>query len=221
MVPEPSAPVAELPPRPDPRTGEPRPPRAPAFRSSRSERTVQQFPNGSFSSAAEEPPQPPDGEGPALGWEGSNPREQLKVGAIGLAVLVVGVSALRGFDLSWMTSPLHFLVILVVSALVGLRARKKPLAVGAEWLRVGRHWVRLYELSEIHTTRWKSELHLLLTDRNGRRVGVHAERLRERPPMYDLVYNGMLHSVVTGGAETQADGVLDLPSPAAAEHARG
>lgn len=205
----------ELPPRPDPRTGEPRPPRAPAFRSSRPERTAQQFPNGSFSSAGESPPAPPAGEGPVLAWESSNPREQLKIGAIGLAVLVLGVSALRGFDLSWMASPLHGLVILAVSALVALRARKKPVAVGVEWLRVGRHWVRLYELAEIHTTRWKSELHLLLTDRHGRRAGVHAERLRERPPMYDLVYNGMLHSVVVGGAETQADGVLDIPRPAA------
>lgn len=210
----------ELPPRPDPQTGEPRPPRAPAFSSSRPERTTQQFPNGSFSSASEEPPESPDGEGPALAWESSNPREQLKIGAIGLAVLVLGVSALRGFDLSWMTSPLHCLVILAVSALVALRARKKPVAVGAEWLRVGRHWVRIHELAEIHTTRWKSELYLLLTDRNGRRAGVNAEQLRDRPPMYDLVYNGMLHSVVAGGAETQADGVLDLPVPAE-EHQRG
>lgn len=204
----------ELPPRPAAETGEPRPPQAPAFRSSRPERTRQQFPNGSFSSAHDEPPAPPEGQGPALAWESSNPREQVKIGAIGIAVLALGVCVLRGFDLGWMTSPLHWLAIIVVATVVGLRARKKPVAVGAEWLRVGRHWVQLYELADIHTTRWKSELYLLLTDRFGRRLSVNAEELRERPPMYDLVYNGMLHSVVTGRAETQAGGVLELPRPA-------
>ena len=221
MVPHPRMRADELPPRPDPETGEPQPPRAPAFRNTRPERTRQRFPNGSFSSAAEEPPAPPEGEGPALVWEGSNPREQLKIGAIGFAVLVLGICALRGFDLGWMTSPPHWLVVLAVASAVGLQARRKPVAAGAEWLRAGRHWVRLHELADIHTTRWKRELHLLLTDRSGHRLSVNAEELRERPPMYDLVYNGMLHSVVTGSAETQANGVLSLPGPADEEHYRG
>lgn len=214
MIPNPYMRRDELPPRPDPETGEPRPPQAPAFRSSRPARTKQPFPNGSYSSADEERPTRPEDGGPALVWKSPDQFRQVKVGALGFVVLALGVFALQGFDRTWMSFALPWLVILVGSVLVGLRARDKPIAVGAEWLRAGRERVQLYELTEIGTTRWKSELFLLLTDRDGRRLGVNAEELRAHPPMYDLVYNGMLHSAVAGGAETDAYGVLGMPRPA-------
>lgn len=151
-------------------------------------------------------------------WRNPDWFQQVRVGAIGFAVMTLGVCGLQGLDPTWMTFVLPWLVILVGSVLVGLRARKAPIAVGAEWLRVGRHWIRLYELTKIDTTRRKSELFLLLTDRDGRHFGANADELREHPPMYDLVYNGMLHSVVAGGAETDEYGVLDIPRPAETEH---
>lgn len=216
MIPNPYMRVDELPPRPDPETGEPRPPEAPAFRSIRP-RDKRPSSNDSTDAEQSRRPTPPEGEGPALTWEASNPLEQLRVGAIGFVLITLGVCVLQTFDLTWMSFALPWLIILVGSVLVGLRARDKPIAVGAEWLRVGRRWVRLYELAEINTTRRKSHLLLLLTDRRGRRLGVNAEQLREHPPMYDLVYNGMLHSVVAAGAKTDEYGVLGIPRAAEQE----
>jgi hypothetical protein len=136
---------------------------------------------------------------------------------VAFVLQTLGVCVLQGFSLAWMLVPWSWLVILVFSVLVALGARQEPLAVGAEWLRVGRRWVRLYELVEISTTRRQSYLYLRLTDRSGRRLTVNAENLRHRPLMWDLVYNGLLHSVIAGDAKTEAHGVLGLPFPAEQE----
>lgn len=215
MISNPFLRLDELPPRPDPETGEPRPPKAPEFRSVR--RPARSRSEASTSTAGVARPEPPDGEGPALVWEPPDRYRQLRAGAVAFVLQTLGVCVLQGFSLAWMSVPWCWLLILVFSVLVALGARQEPLAVGAEWLRVGRRWVRLYELAEISTIRRRGDLYLRLADRDGRRLTVNAENLRQWPLMWDLVYNGMLHSVIAGGAKTQAYGVLGLPRPAEQE----
>lgn len=213
MIGNPFLRVDELPPRPDRCTGEPRPPRAPDFRSVRpapDDRAAET----SKSVAGPGRPEPPDGEGPVLAWRPSDRFAQLRAGAVAFALQALGVCVLQGFSLAWVSVLWAWLVILVFSVLVAAGSRQEALAVGVEWLRVGRRWVRLYELAEIDTTRRNSDLHVRLADREGHRVTVNAEELRQRPLMWDLVYNGMLHSVIAGAAKTQAYGVLNLPRPA-------
>lgn len=204
--------VDELPERPDRETGEPRPPTAPKFRS------VRPAIRGSSRSADSARPVPPHDEGPTLAWEAADRYRQLRAGIVAFVLQTLGVCVLQDFDLSWMSVAWSWMVILAFSVLAAVAARRNPCAVGADWLRVGRRWVRVYELTEIATTRRRSDLYLRLKDNNGRRVTVNAEKLRERPLMWDLVYNGMLHSVVLGCARTTAYGVLELPRPADAKN---
>lgn len=207
--------VDELPPRPDPETGEPRPPQAPAFDSIRPPRVRQPWPNGSYDAKDSERPDPPNGEAPALAWEYPDRFGRLRTGVAAFVLQTLGLSVLQSFNLTWMTLLWPWLIILVFSAAVFLAMPYEPCAAGAEWLSIGRKWIRLYELTEIDTTYQRGgNLFLQLTDSDGHHLTVNAEDLRERRFMYDLVYNGMLHSVVTGKAATEKYGILELPRPA-------
>ena len=62
-------------------------------------------------------------------------------------------------------------------------------------------------------------IHLDLKDRDGREVRVNSSDVQEDRDIWDLVYNGMLHSVIIGGAETNGmvHSALEVPRPAPSE----
>lgn len=110
-----------------------------------------------------------------------------------------------------------WIVPIATGVLVYAGLRKKKIGAGADWLSLGRKsWVDTYALTEIKVKTTGSGNYADITDNEGRFVGVDLVGLHEDRDLWDLVYNGMLHSVVLGGATTnrKARTVLGLPDTA-------
>lgn len=85
-----------------------------------------------------------------------------------------------------------------------------------EWLQQWRGgWVRTYELAKVTASSHVTGTQLSLTDRGGRKIQINSEHIQEDRLMWDLVYNGIVHSVVAGGAETNGalHSIFDVPRP--------
>ncbi|MFI0355143.1 hypothetical protein [Actinomadura sp. 9N407] len=203
-----------VPPRPDPLTGRPRPPDAP----------LQGEPRARDNSPGGAKLDSPNGRGPALAW--LNPRRRDVIGliavSVGLPVFTTtliyititqgleseldGLIAMLGTEAyGWMPNPLLWLPALV--AMVAFAAglyRKLWLAAGADWLRYGNSRVDTYELVRVSVNRYSETSILLLIDSGGSRVSIDARALMRNRDLWNLVYNGILHSVAYGGAAVDA-----------------
>lgn len=205
--------AAELPPKPDPVTGEPRPPRAPKFSKPDTP------PKGRDRNRTSDPakaPDPPEGQGPVLEWYKPSSLRKWGVGGAGFVALSLGITVMQGFDPLWMTAWWMWLIVLVFAALIGGSVRGTECSAGAEWLqRKGGGWVRLYELKKITAHHRSNSIHLDFEDHQGGVVQISMSDLHEDRELWDLVYNGILHSVVTGDAETNGrlHSALDVPRP--------
>jgi len=190
----------DLPPKPDRETGEPRPPRAPDISGAEplSKRDVRRVRSG------KRRPAPPPGEGPLLEWFKPSPHEHLTTGTWVFLLFVVGVTVEQGGDPAWMGFWQVWVVLLPMLLGIHFAVRPAECAAGAEWLRVGRKWVRLYEIVTAEADRNGSDLRVTLEDGPGRRISVRAKDLQKDRELWDLVYNGILHSVIAGGAETNS-----------------
>lgn len=204
--------VSELPPKPDPISGEPRPPRAPGFHKADKppkdedrdrDQTIRRMPT------------PPEGEGRMLEWYRHSQRSATLGGLIAFVIAVVGLTLMQGFSFAWMQ--FWFVWALLALIALGIYAifRAVECAVGAEWLKVGKSWVRLYELTEIKARHRSNAIHLDFVDSTGRKVMVKSDDIQEDRDMWDLVYNGVLHSVIAGGAETNSlvHSAFQVPRP--------
>lgn len=192
--------TAELPPRPDPTTGEPRPPRAPGLLHQRSAKQQERARVTDPSKA----PAPPAGEGPLLTWFKNSRREALLITAWVLPAFPIGVTVLQGFSIEWMKYWQPWVVLPLIMLAIYSVQRTVECSVGAEWLQVGKTWVRLYELTKITAKHRSSAIHIDFEDSAGREVLVQADDLQNNREMWDLVYNGILHSVIGGGATTNS-----------------
>ncbi|MGJ7908208.1 hypothetical protein ACOQFL_17225 [Actinopolyspora sp. H202] len=124
------------------------------------------------------------------------------MGLAGFVLIGVLIGFRQGSDYSWLRIPGMWLFLVVAGlGMYGIFRLVDP-AVGADWLKVGRTWVLLYELTDIKVRHRGMSMHLDLKDGWGRKVQVKVDELQEDRDMWDLVYNGLLHSVVTNGAMT-------------------
>jgi len=160
-------------------------------------------------------PEPPDGEGPLLVWFQASRKRALLTTAWGIPLYPLGVTILQGFSVEWMKywQPwvvLPFLLIAVYSSF-----RTAVCAAGADWLKVGKSWVRLYELVEVTAKHRSNALYLDFKDGAGRELGARAQDLQGTRELWDLVYNGIVHSVIAGGAKTNGlvHKVFEVPQP--------
>jgi hypothetical protein len=182
--------VDELPARPDRSTGLPRPPRAPGY--SGAPLMGERGPAGA--------PDPPPGQGPVWVWYRGNRRDALAVAACTLVLIVVMFTLGNGFD--WMTDWFMWAFFgLCVFGVYWLQW-SGVCAVGVEWLARGRRWVRVYELVDVSYRTLPGGARLRLRDSAGRRLTVKVKALRSDRVIYDSVYNGILRSVIAGGART-------------------
>lgn len=129
------------------------------------------------------------------------------------ALMVVLFALERGLD--WTLEPVAWLILLVVSVPMILLVMDKTIAAGADWLRRGHKWVRLYELKSINASRDDGDVQLTLTDIDERWVRISAHRIQAIPTVWALIYNGMRHSASTGAEVSgEAAGQLTLPRSA-------
>ncbi|SDK26450.1 hypothetical protein SAMN04487820_10633 [Actinopolyspora mzabensis] len=189
----------ELPPRPDPWTGEPRPPRAPAFFGTRK---AEKSRDSDREQEQHRKPEPPPGQGPVLEWYRHSRLGALSVALAGFVLIVGGVTLKQGLEFSWMSLWPVWVICLLATIGLYVLSRKLRQAAGADWYSNGGEWVRLYELVEVTVKHRSSSMYLDLKDTGGRKVHAKIEEVQEDRDMWDLVYNGLLHSVVANGAST-------------------
>ncbi len=176
--------VSELPARPDPHTGQPRPPRAPAYPGGEAHGRHPR--RGSV-------PSPPPGQGPTLAWYRETRRGAL-VAAAWVLALMGGVFILaHGFD--WMRMWPIWLVFALAALGVYASTRGTNCAAGADWLASYKVWVKTYDLVKVIYHGHLSGSELDLQDSEGRRLVINIDELSHDREMWDLVYNGLLHSV--------------------------
>ena len=184
--------TTELPPKPDRETGEPRPPAAPLEHSS----------DGFPAKAPSRLPKPPEGQGPALEYYRESARS-VWLGGLIPAGLILALAVWHSGSIAF-SQWFVWLIIGAVYAFVVYRGRATSLTAGAEWVRINRHWVHLYELTRIHyvITAQGAGRELSLGDRHGG-ITVPLNVLQSNKRLWDLVYLGMRHSVANGAEVTR------------------
>lgn len=183
----------KLPPRPNRETGLPKPPAGPLDNSwGRSHRR----PTDRTTPA----PKPPPDQGPTLEWI-LRSWKSFRVAALTCFVILVGFLTLKDWGIGWMSVWWFWLLALGLSALAGLAIwSSDAMEAGADWFRYGRSWVKTYELTDIKLDKaWGSD-DLELKDVDGHEIWVDILKVQKNPDLWNLVYNGILHSVHYGGA---------------------
>jgi hypothetical protein len=151
---------------------------------------------------AEAPPSPPD-QGPILAWYRSSRSYAIQLGFLGFIVTAVLLSARDSFQFHWVKYWWAWLVLALAGVLIGLTQRKaSECSAGVEWVRGRKTWVRTYELVKVKVSVGVGQFYLSMRDCDGRSMSLAVAALQEDPLIWDLVYNGVLHSVIAGGAET-------------------
>jgi hypothetical protein len=192
--------VEELPPRPDLSTGLPRPPRAPGFIGI--DVPVEDSVIRERDQALA--PIPPPGQSPVLAWYRASSR-----GSVISAVMVVLLAAViltfnRGTG--WLVHAKYWGVwAIFATSLVGVYflSRSERFSAGADWVARGSKWVKVYDLVKVtcHSyPYWGAGV--CMRDSGGRKLRYRFSDLSSDRLLWDLAYNGILHSVIAGGAET-------------------
>lgn len=187
-----------LPPKPDPVSGLPRPPHAPG-RGGKATR------KGSLDRdhALIQAPAPPQDQGPVLAWYRGSRSYAVQIGVLGFLVTGFLLSVRDGFQFHWVKYWWAWLILVLAGFLIGLAQRKgSECSAGVEWVRGRKAWVRTYELTKVKLSVGVGNFHLSMRDRDGRSMSLAVSALQEDQLVWDLVYNGVLHSVIANGAET-------------------
>lgn len=186
---------AALPPIPDPQTGLPRPPHAPGR--SRVAQATQ-----SESDSAQRPA-PPPGQGPVLAWYHSTRWSAIIAGLCGFAATALLVTLRDDFRFRWVHYWPLWLGLVAAGVLVGLTQwTGTECSAGAAWVRGRKAWVRTYELTHATTSVSASGVTLHLRDTADRSLAISLATVQADPLLWDLVYNGILHSVIGRSART-------------------
>lgn len=163
-------------------------------------------------------PRPP-GKGPVLGGSRVSNKIALIAGSGVPSQLIVYVSLYTWSDggpFDWMGLWWMWALIAIVPAYVLLFWRGSTVSVGADWLMQNkRRWVATYDLVSVEVSGEPTDRYLNLEDRDRRFFRLRLHELQEKPWIWDYAYNGILHSVVEGGAEADAETRLQLRLPPA------
>lgn len=180
--------LSQLPPRPDPETGAARPPPAllergwrPAERERRERSQI---------------PAPPKGEGPVLEWFQRTRLDSFMPGVI-LAVIMMVFLTVRDTGFGWMRVWWLWLFV-VLGPIYFYFAARDRMSAGADWYKRGRRYVKTYELTSVKVKGTPGSWTLDLRDAEGRKVWTELDPIQQHPRLWDLVYNGIRHSVGHG-----------------------
>lgn len=183
--------VPELPPRPDPQSGAPRPPRAPTEGAESNEKKQLLHPRRVLSG--------PTDAGPVLEWDYVDGRTQRWVFGI-LLVLLLVLATLKYGGFEWVSVWWLWIALPGLAFLASLFARGHKLSAGADWLNCRGGTVYTYQLTKVEMTSHAGGYGLELADDHGGTASADVALIQVNEDLWDLVYNGILHSVA-GGAE--------------------
>jgi hypothetical protein len=137
---------------------------------------------------------------------------------------LIGVLMTITRNIDWIKLWTVWVVILLVMAVMFAILRGERFSAGADWMASQGKWARIYELVEVTAHTSGTGVYVTLKDSGGREVEYKfvdlggSDRL-----LFDLTYNGILHSVIAGGAKTNPllHRTLKLPYPESARGAHG
>lgn len=199
--------IPNLPPMPNPVTGEPRPPAAPVVDSSSAN-------TNNRASSRGKAPRTPEGESPALEWYYPTRAIRVAAGLVCSALGVVVYVLRSGFG--WVGNVWLWLLLAAPPLVFLFLGRRGKTAAGADWLATSdKGYVKIYRLTEV-TVHVDGIAHMLqLLDDQGGSLRAQISDLEANHKLWDLVYNGILHSVHVGEAETnkRAREYLQLDNP--------
>lgn len=181
--------------RPDPRTGEPRPPKAPVFSVwGELERTSSKYARY---------PTAPEGRGPVLEWYQTT-AIGYTLGGVIVSVLGFGLLCFLDWGFDWMSTWWLWALVLVPIPVWALMGRQHGISAGADWLAVKDAHVDLYELTEVRVEGASGGLSwtIELADRKGTEISVDAADAQADQKLWDLVHNGISYSVQHQSATT-------------------
>ena|GEM_PF-789611 len=192
--------VSKLPPKPDPQTGEPRPPSAPLEPGNRK-------PDDRREQSWKKVPAPPAGEGPILEWFYPQ-RSSRMISGLLLSLLVLLTVMIKDWTqgnsgFSWVGIWWMWLIILA-GPFVLLVLEKGSVSAGADWLANRKGVVKTYELVKVKVSVGSGGAahELQIKDKYGNAASDQITHLQQNHQLWDLVYNGLIHSVHVNGAET-------------------
>jgi len=184
-----------LPPRPDAHTGEPRPPRAPLEREN-------DKPGHRRAAGKGKVPQPPPHEGPLLEWFYPDRTTRLISGLFCVA-LGMAVFTFKDGGFGWIANIWLWLLLAPWPILFLMTGKNVRMSAGADWLAYGkRAFVKTYELVSVTVVIDGAAHSLKIKDRHGGAIHAQINDLQQNHELWDLVYNGLLHSVHIEKAET-------------------
>ncbi|MGF7124781.1 hypothetical protein [Rhodococcus sp. BE178] len=130
-----------------------------------------------------------------------------------MAIEIVFATVVNGFQ--WMGLWLPWAFVVASGLFMYWRIGGEWFAAGAVWAQAGKSWVNTYELVEVKFSVDGLNRVLRLKDSSGQQI--YSFRLRDfqaNSRMWDLVYNGILHSLASGNCEItpKARKALMLPA---------
>ncbi|MFD6859403.1 hypothetical protein ACFWCF_18945 [Rhodococcus sp. NPDC060090] len=186
----------DLPPIPDPTTGEPRPPRAP-----RIHRGTQNTPSDR---EPRNPPAPPCHLGPTLEWIQPTARDPY-IAALMMVGIAVAYLTLTNGGFRWINWWGIWLIMAASAWVMFGATRNHWAAAGATWVQWRSSWVDTYHLTRIRFSADGTNRVLRLKDAHGNEIhSFKISQIQGNPDLWDLVYNGILHSVASGNCDIDA-----------------
>lgn len=179
-------------PIPDAYTGKPRPPTAP--RSESTSRRVTPLDDNGIDVVA------PREMGPPLEWCVESKRTNLLgAGFIFSLAIIAFIIPYRGFD--WVSDWFPWCFAAVMTALFYRKISKDQVVAGARWVQQRDQWVSTYELTKIRSTNVGLKRASSIQDVHGNKFVLVLRDAQQNPLLWDLVYNGIVHSVTSGNCD--------------------
>jgi hypothetical protein len=107
---------------------------------------------------------------------------------------------MKGLDLRVLESWWVWLIAVVAGVGIFFSVKADRCAAGADWFMYQKSWVKNYDLVEIKTRFYSNTIYVYMTDGEGRKVEAPLTAIQQDRLIWDLLYNGILHSIA-GGAE--------------------
>lgn len=201
---------AELPPKPDPETGQPFPPEAGYYIGPDLPHEQVRGPmNG-------RPPRlasPPEGMGRTLAWRQIGARDALArvLSALVINVIIVAViSWLSDFQLRALEFWQMWAILAVFTYLMSDPLARQVISAGADWVQWKRRpkwyerrrdrgtFLKIYRLTKIEGYGAGAVLYVRIVDEDGRGIDRTRTELHPDRRIWDLMYNGIQHSIANG-----------------------
>ncbi|MGB6072360.1 MAG: hypothetical protein WBG53_17635 [Rhodococcus sp. (in: high G+C Gram-positive bacteria)] len=105
----------------------------------------------------------------------------------------------RGFE--WTSNWFLWVFITVICVTMYFDLKKDRVIAGARWVQQREEWVSTYELVRIRSTTVGLNRAMSIRDTHGNKLVLVLSTTQKNPPLWNLVYNGIAHSVAHGDCD--------------------